>query len=159
MKYFFLLILCVVVICPVFGQEEQNNEPKSNEFGAHMGACTGIGLSYRHWFHKVGFQLTALPVKIDKSTFYSAGITGLYSFIETKHVRAFGYLGNHYIYNENKDSNGHINTQHQYNIGFGPGFSFGTVVTFNIMFGYGLYDVLDKFNMFPTGEIGVYFHF
>jgi hypothetical protein len=159
MKKLLLVIICYAAFGSLFAQEEQTKEAKSNEIGMHMGATTGMGLSYRHWFHKVGFQLTALPVKADKTMFYSAGITALYSFIETKHVRAFGYLGNHYMYSESKDEFGITSSSRQYNIGFGPGFAFGTVVTFNIMVGYGLYDVTDKFNMFPTGEIGVYFHF
>jgi hypothetical protein len=47
----------------------------------------------------------------------------------------------------------------QYNIGMGPGFSFGRVVAFNLMLGYGFYDVTDRFNIFPTGEMGVYYMF
>ena len=46
-----------------------------------------------------------------------------------------------------------------YNIGLGPGFGFGKTVRFNLMLGYGFYDIFNKFNIFPAGEIGLYFRF
>jgi hypothetical protein len=46
-----------------------------------------------------------------------------------------------------------------YNLGIGPGFAFGGVVRFNLMVGYGFYDIFGKLNMFPTGEMGLYFRF
>ena len=157
------LLVVLLFMSHALGQDTQNNESRSNEFGAHLGATTGMGLSYRHWFNRVGFQLTALPVKTDQLTFISAGITGLYTFKQAKYVRAFGYIGNHFFYTERKDDNLYPNNsikyKKQYNIGFGPGFEFGSTVTFNLMFGYGLYDVLNKFYMYPTGEIGLYFKF
>jgi hypothetical protein len=149
----------------VFSQEVQEEKPKSNEFGGQAGFTTGVGLSYRHWFNKVGFQITALPIKTDNFRFYSAGITGLYSFIDSKYVKVFGYIGNHYYYREYEEitlfdnTDDDMTTKQSYNIGFGPGFAFGRIVTFNLMIGYGLFDVLGEFNMFPTGEIGLYFKF
>jgi hypothetical protein len=165
MKKLIVLIAVLSLMSYAFCQDDQNNKSKSNEFGAHLGATTGIGLSYRHWFNKVGFQITALPVKTDNFTFISGGISALFSFKETRYVRAYGYVGNHYLYIEDSRTDALINNNNttkydkQYNIGFGPGFSFGSVVNFNLMFGYGLYDILDKFKMFPTGEIGLYFKF
>lgn len=163
MKKVIALFAVLVFISHVYGQDVQESTTKSNEFGSHLGATTGIGLSYRHWFKNVGVQFTVLPINTSDLTFVSAAITGLYSLKETKSVRAYFYLGNHFLYSETRNNdypdNNETKYKRQYNIGFGPGFSFGSVVGFNLMFGYGLYDVFNKFYMFPTGEIGLYFKF
>ena len=166
MRKSFLIIIALFIMNFSFTQES-SFETFKHEFGAHAGFTTGVGLSYRHWFNRVGLQLTAIPIKTDDSFFGSAGFTGLYSLKKTKYIRAYLYLGNHLLftndYYEYDDMGNYVGEQskysRQYNIGFGPGFSFGKVVAFNLMFGYGLYDVTDKFNMYPTGEIGVYYMF
>jgi hypothetical protein len=80
----------------------------------------------------------------------------------------FGYLGSHYLLRERKNDvydfyNGISGTEKEhesiYNFGIGPGFAFGRAVRFNLMVGYGFYDVFEKFNMYPTAEIGLYFRF
>jgi hypothetical protein len=164
MKKICVFFAALVFLSSAYGQDDQEFTSKSNELGAHLGATTGIGMSYRHWFHRVGFQLTVLPIKTNDYTFISSGITGLFSLKETKYIRAYLYLGNHFLYQETH--NGDImtsNTETTYekllNVGFGPGFSFGSIVGFNVMFGYGFYDLLSSFKMFPTGEIGVYYKF
>ena len=116
----------------------------------NAGFTTGLGFSYRYWPDKVGLQLTFVPVKYDTTTFISLGLTGLFTLAETKYFKPYLYLGNHYIITQNGE---------EYNIGFGPGFSVGSVVRFNLMIGYGFYDVLKTFSMFPTAEIGVYYKF
>jgi len=148
-KITILLATLIIVLCSGFGQEDN----LSNEFGVHVGATTGLGLSLRHWFNKPGIQITVLPIGTDDLTFVSGALTALYSFKQTKYVRVYGYLGNHLLYNtENK-------YETQYNVGIGPGFSFGRTVTFNLMFGYGFYDIVNRLNMYPTGEMGLYFRF
>jgi len=135
----------------LFAQKEENKSNKlNNEFGIHAGSTTGLGISYRRWVGRVGAQVTALPIKSDNSTFVSAAATALFSIKENDYVRSYLYLGNHFVINDDK-------TKHS--IGFGPGFSFGKYVAFNIMSGYGVYDVGGEFNIFPTGEIGLYVKF
>jgi hypothetical protein len=168
MKKKLVIFIIVIIALKVSAQESPVTDSKKNEFGIHAGAVTGLGLSYRHWFDKAGIQITALPVKTDYETFISAGLTGLYAFHNSKYMMVFGYLGNHlFIGEESKDVYNPYNRINEtvyedrlyYNIGFGPGFAFGKTVRFNLMVGYGFYDIFEKFNMYPTGEIGLYFRF
>lgn len=170
-----LLILAVTVISySVIAQNQDKPiDNKVHEFGFHAGFTTGVGLSYRYWPGNLGVQFTALPIKSSDVTFISLGITGMYSIYNSRHTRFFLYLGNSYnvnnyieersYYDENTgtwqyDEN-HKIKKDNYNIGFGPGFGFGTRVRFNIMAGYGFYDVFGEFNMLPTVEAGLYFRF
>jgi hypothetical protein len=123
---------------------------KDQQIGAHAGFTTGMGISYRYWPGKLGIQTTFIPIKTDTVKLFSIGLTGLLSLSEKTLFRTFLYLGNHLVIR-----NGH----QEYNIGFGPGFSVGSMVRFNFMIGYGFYDITDTFNMLPTGEIGVYYKF
>jgi hypothetical protein len=148
------LFVFTSMIFSLSAQEKNSDfETKKNEFGAHAGFTTGLGLSYRHWFSNEGIQLTFLPVIADDLTFISGGLSFLHSFKESKYFRFYGYLGNHVIYNTN------ATYETQYNIGIGPGFSFGKTVRFNLMVGYGFYDVFNRLNMLPTGEMGLSFCF
>jgi len=167
MKKTILMISCLLCMQVLFAQEE-NPKVRKNEFGINAGFTTGVGFSYRFWPKKIGFQITALPIKQNDRIWISAGITGLYKFYDAKYVRVFGYLGNHlliydkeyYIYNTYPYSSTQGKKRKElYNIGFGPGFGFGKVVKFNIMFGYSAQDVLEDFNLLPTGEIGLYYAF
>ena len=154
MKKFLCSLSALMIAAAITAQENPADfESKSNEFGIHAGFSTGLGLSYRHWFDNNGVQLTFLPVFADDLSFVSGGLTYMHSFKESKYFRFYGYLGNHFIYNSDAEN------EQQYNIGVGPGFSFGKTVRFNLMVGYGLYDVFNRLNMLPTGEIGLYFCF
>jgi hypothetical protein len=153
----FVLILSLVSI----GQSQEVPLAK-NEFGAHLGATTSMGLSYRHWFGKFGVQLTGLPIKLDGYEFYSGGCTFLYSVYNSKYIHFFGYCGGHYSYLDDNNGSGWLNEKHEasrLNIGIGPGFAFGRVMRINLMAGYGMYDVTGSFNTFFTGEIGLYYSF
>lgn len=168
MKKIILIICCSLFLIGLFAQE-QDNLIRKNEFGINAGFCTGTGLSYRYWPGKLGVQLTLLPIKTNDFTWVSTGLTALINFYDSKYFRFFGYIGNHYIIHnyERTDSYNYLTGQWEYgrsenssyNFGFGPGFAFGTRVRFNLMVGYGFYDVLDEFNMLPTGELGLYFRF
>jgi len=167
-RLFLLPVAAFLSLTSISGQNYAPNETKNNEFGIHTGAVTGLGLSYRHWFNKTGVQLTALPIRTDNLTFVSAGVTALYSFYNAKYVMVFGYLGNHFFMHENSSDSFNWNTgtfepdyyeDTSYSFGFGPGFAFGKTVRFNLMVGYGFYDVFDKFDMYPTGEVGLYYRF
>jgi len=168
MKKLNLLILLCCMITGVSGQDFRPEFSRNNEIGIHIGATTATGLSYRHWFNRFGIQATALPVKTDETTFVSIGATALYSFYESPYMMVFGYFGNHYFLREYDEyiyyePTGEYLPENKrevfYNLGVGPGFAFGRAVRFNLMMGYGFYDIFGKFNMFPTGEIGLYYRF
>jgi hypothetical protein len=170
MKKLIVFIAGLTLFTGVFSQEKVEKPMKNNEFGFNLGATTGLGLSYRRWIGRVGFQITGLPVKTDNTTFYSAAFTTFYNFNDSRLVRVYGFLGNNYIEShhiENSDnwSFGYPDTEevlksnYSYNIGIGPGFAFGKVVRFNLMVGYGFFDVLEDVRMFPTVEIGLYYNF
>ena len=152
-KLICLIALCSLIISVSAQEKSSDFEIKKNEFGIHAGFTAGLGLSYRHWFNNNGVQLTFLPIFADDLTFVSTGFSVLHSFKESKYFRFYGYLGNHLIYNTEADF------ETQYNLGIGPGFAFGKTVQFNLQVGYGLYDVFNRLNMLPTGEIGLYFRF
>ncbi len=147
----------------VFAQEAENNEiiNNSNELGMHAGFTTGIGLSFRHWSNKFGVQVTAIPLKANDFQFVSAGLTGLYSLSNKKYTRFYLYLGNHLLINSSfnnwySDQN---QTETRYNLGFGTGFEVGKKVRFNIMVGYGAYNITNApdYYLLPTVESGLYF--
>jgi hypothetical protein len=163
MKRISVLIVSVLITLGVFAQNSDTTVTNyAHEFGFHAGATTAVGLSYRYWPGKFGLQITALPVKSSEETFISVGITGLCSFYNSRHIRFFGYFGNNLTVDNYKNydyySSNYTNEYStRYNFGFGPGFGFGTRVRINLMAGYGFYDVFGEFNIYPTGEIGIYY--
>jgi hypothetical protein len=163
------LLLFMISGVMLMAQEKPVTTPYKNEFGFHAGAVTGVGLFYRHWFDKAGLQLTLLPpIKNDEYRLNSAGITFLYSLLDKRYMRVFGYAGAHYwheegteeIFNDYNYTSTNEPFTHDYlNFGFGPGVSFGTKVRVSLMIGYGLYDVTGEFNALPTGEISLAYCF
>jgi hypothetical protein len=165
-KKLFLLSLICLGLGSAYAQDEVSQPKLKSEFGFHMGATTGMGLSYRHWFNKTGIQLTALPIKTDDYKLISAGFTLMHSFYESNYSRFYGYLGSHFWNNRYKewewlDNNEteHFVEEKKFNLGIGPAFAFGKRVRFNVMAGYGFYDIFGELNMLPTGEIGLYYCF
>lgn len=172
MKKIAVLLLLIISVVVSNAQNAEKIATKSHEFGFHAGFSTGVGLSYRYWPDKLGIQITALPIKSDDVTFVSVGVTGLYSIYHSQHVRFFMYLGGAYHVNHYDEETAYVDPysgyyryedvrvkKDQMNIGFGPGFGFGNRVRFNLMAGYGFYDITGKFNMLPTAEGGLYFRF
>jgi hypothetical protein len=162
--------------------EEGSPAPAKNEFGLHVGATTGIGLSYRRWFADFGTQLTAAPIFTDDFDMVSTGLTLMYSIKNETYYRFFIYLGSNYFYTRTTDSHTYyqayspidpiyVSYSDKYitekierydeslNFGFGPGFAWGKTIRFNLMAGYGIYNVTGKISSFPTGEIGLYYNF
>ena len=176
-----MFILGLIFVTGIYAQEKKAFTSFKNEVGIHAGFTTGAGFSYRRWYDKMGFQLTGLPVKTDETTFYNGAVTFLYSFKEMRYFRFYGYMGNNIVhfkgteddaqsifpdpfnnnYYDYNDPNFYSQRKEftHYNIGIGPGVSFGKEVAFNLMVGYGFYDVLGSFNMYPTAEIGLYYRF
>jgi hypothetical protein len=145
-------LLCTITLLAItiLASAQEVEKKHHQQIGAHAGFTTGVGISYRYWPGRLGIQTTFIPVKTDTVTFISFGLTGLCTLSEQKNFKAFLFLGNHLITR---------NSKQEYNIGFGPGFSVGSAVRFNLMIGYGFFDVTNSFNMLPTGEIGIYYKF
>lgn len=138
----------------VFAQEE-NNYGFSDEIGVHAGFTTGFGFSYRYWIPEgYGVQLTALPIKTDYVEFVSVGVTGLRCISNGRIVRSFAYLGNHLLWDRYNSMQ-----RFQYNAGLGFGMEFGLYPKFNIMLGYGGYNIPGELWLIPTIEAGFYFDF
>jgi len=162
-KRIFLSVAVLFFTLSVFGQNADNNTivNRSNEIGIHTGFTTGLGLSFRHWSEKFGVQITAIPIKSNNFQFISGGLTCMYSISNNKYHRFFLYLGNHVLIHNSLniwgDSTEVATTK--YNLGFGPGFEVGKNVRFNIMIGYGAYNLLEApdFYLLPTVEAGLYF--
>lgn len=173
---FVIFFVWAVFSVDALSQVEENNPPDCKEVGVNIGPTTGIGLSYRQWIGNNGFQLTALPVKTDNTTFISGGISLLHSFKHDPNFRFFGYIGHHVFRyrGTGEDFNNlfpsplgdvdfykpeeQLDFLH-YNIGAGVGISMGSIVGFNAQLGYGAFDVLGSFNLYPTGEIGLFYRF
>jgi hypothetical protein len=161
-KIFTSLIIFLCMASNLFAQEEGNNDiiKRSNELGMHAGFTTGLGLSFRHWSDRYGVQITAIPIKANNFQFISGGLTGMYSLTNQKYYRFYLYLGNHILLVKNTDSlYGQEVNENVYNVGFGTGFEVGRKVRFNIMAGYGGYDLLNApdYKLLPTVETGLYF--
>ena len=100
MKHLAISILLLLPLCGWAQDEERTNDtnPFVNEIGLNAGGTTAIGMSYRHWFNRIGLQVTAMPFKLENDFFLSAGLTGLYSLRNTKYTRMYAYWGNHVFY-------------------------------------------------------------
>ena len=170
MKKLLVLLLGIFIMLNSFAQNNDTiSFQKKHEFGFHAGFTTGVGFSFRYWPNKFGLQFTMLPAKAQGETYLNLGLTGLYSFYDSRLIRFFGYLGNNYVidnypstyydYQTFKTINNGTAKTSKYNIGFGPGFGFGSKVRFNVMAGYGFYDILGKFDIYPTVEVGLYFRY
>jgi hypothetical protein len=109
-----------------------------------------------------------IPIKASDFTFVSAGFSLLQAFYQKKYLMIYGYLGNHYYYNQHDEEiydpvtglyePGNFK-ESGYNIGIGPGLAVGKVVRYNIQIGYGIWDIGDEFNLLPSIEMGVYYLF
>lgn len=145
-------------------ESHDNTNPFVNELGFHAGLTTGLGLSYRHWADRFGFQITGIPIKSDSYVYLCGAITPMYSLMNSRKVRIFTYWGNcvyHVRYRQQYGYN-EQDTYTQYNTGVGFGFSLGRVVAFNAQIGYGAFDVFggyDNLSLTFTGEVGLYYRF
>ncbi len=181
MRKIIVFILSLFFVAGINAQEKKAFTSFKNEVGIHAGFTSGVGFSYRKWYDKIGFQLTGVPVKTDETTLYNGAVTFLYTFKEKSYFRFYGYVGNNIVhfkgtqsshesyfpdlfgiddYNyDDPDFYSRSKEFTHYNIGVGPGVSFGKEVAFNLMVGYGFYDVFGSFNMYPSAEIGLYYRF
>ncbi|MBP7497775.1 MAG: hypothetical protein KA792_08945 [Bacteroidales bacterium] len=148
-KNLFILLFCLCIATYTIAQIKDNETTiQSKHFiGLGAGMTTGLGLSYRYLPSRFGLQVNFIPVIRENNNYVSVGFSGLLKLRQNKKTNLLLYLGNHYLYNESKDS-GPINNESKnlWNIGLGPCFEFNIrdVLTLNLMFGYGLYDITNK---------------
>lgn len=136
---------------------EVDESPK-HAFGFNLGSTTGLGLSYRFFPNKFGFQLTGIPVFLGNGgMFLSTGLSLMYKVKESRRIDLFGYLGNHFIYTTGTGSS---NYSHQ--IGLGAGINMHVwidVLDISIQLGYGAYDVNHSPISMLAGEFGFFYRF
>ena len=170
MKKLIILITLVYSFISINSQGEYNLI-SDHQLGLNAGICTGIGLSYKYCPGKIGFQFTFMPIKSDSSwadllyvqdlaevyfsyeryqKFISIGLAATYTFKEYNKYKIFSYLGNHYLLNNNDE---------YCNVGAGVGIAFERRISLNLMVGYGAFDILSGLNLYPTGEIGMFYRF
>lgn len=172
MKRFALSLLLLLPLCgwAQEGTPSTNDNPYNNELGFNLGSTTGIGVSYRHWFNRIGIQLCGMPFKYDNDVFLSGGLTGMFSLRNTQYTRIYAYWGNQILY-INEAYYDYVNetpylkhgSESMYCTGIGIGFSFGRVIAFNISVGYGAYQVIgggyEDLALLPACEVGLYWRF
>ena len=126
--------------------------------GSSAGVTTGIGLSYRYWPTKFGFQVTALPTLIQNETsITSLGASLLYTLNDADKIDLYSYFGNSIFL-------GYHNSEAEiiYNLGVGFGIKFDIFedLNFNTQFGYGVMNITNESSTFNiVGETGLYYHF
>jgi hypothetical protein len=177
-KFFPLVLMVLFFIPTVYAQQSETKKYEKlykHSLGIGAGFTTGLGLSYRFFPKKIGFQLNVAPYYQDygNEAFVSAGATILCNLAENRITAVYAYLGNHYFFRSNKVQESHYDiTTQQYvygdyvttktdflNTGIGIGFEFNTQkrVTLNIMAGYAQYNSFEQ--LFFTGELALYYRF
>jgi hypothetical protein len=166
-----LIILFLLFFRTGFVEAQKTDSTYSSHyFGMHAGFCTGIGLSYRYWPSKIGVQISCIPLKTEKKwndllniqglyknygievedkKFISLGITGLLKVSQLDYSTIFTYWGNHFLIQKDKTI---------YNSGIGIGFAVNRPFGFNLMLGYGVYDIFKQQNILPSIELGFFYH-
>lgn len=153
--------------------EAQSDKPaeSGHQLGLHAGTTTGIGVSYRYWPRMLGLQVTLLPYKYERGwagdqesnpaaifpdpelpegQLVSLGLSGLLRIKQFNKTNMFAYWGNHLLLLEDQSA---------YCSGIGIGFYYEAPVCFNLMLGYGAYDITNSVLLFPAAEIGLYYRF
>jgi hypothetical protein len=170
MKYLATLIL-LFSLCSYATAQSDIAGQYNHQLGMHAGTTTGVGLSYRYWPGRIGFQVTLLPYKnnaerkdnaettgfgpfsdieLPRGQFISLGLTGLTDIKQFGRSSMFAYWGNHLLL---------LDDHSVYSTGIGIGFTYEAPVSFNLMAGYGAYDITNSLVLFPAAEIGLYYRF
>ncbi|OFX20396.1 MAG: hypothetical protein A2033_13450 [Bacteroidetes bacterium GWA2_31_9] len=184
MKSLLVIVLIGIYSLSIIAQEQskvENTEYQKlykHSLGIGAGFTTGLGVSYRYFPKKIGFQINLAPYyeNYGKEAFISAGMTFLYNINESKYTAFYAYFGNHILHTSFQKQRGDyeynpLTSQYQYNAenytkvrdiinsGIGVGFEFSTTkkVTLNIMGGYAQYNTFER--LFFTGELALYYRF
>lgn len=159
-------------------EKTEHQKLYTQSLGIGAGFTTGLGVSYRYFPKKAGFQLNLAPYyeNYGKEAFISAGLTFLFNLAENKYNAVYAYFGNHLLhtsFQKNKDEYVYnpLTQQFEYftenttkvrdiiNSGIGLGFEFSTKkrVTLNLMGGYAQYNTFER--LFFTGELALFYRF
>ncbi len=123
MRIFFIVSL-VVSFSFVAGAQEQSEGADTaqsdykNYIGLGAGITSGLGLSYRRWFEKSGFQVNILPYYTQdtydnedtgrrdgysRNVYLSLGLSYLRQFQDFEKVRFLGFASAHWVYTSDDD--------------------------------------------------------
>jgi hypothetical protein len=132
----------------------QSEKKYKNYIGISAGFTTGLGVSYRYWPKKSGFQITLLPLYDEDNTYVSFGTTYLREIKQLKTSRLLFYASNHVT---NFFSDDHTYAD---NLGIGVGFDVGNdSFVFNFMIGYAGLDIFDHLKTRPVVDGGFFYRF
>lgn len=139
--------------------EEMITRP--NGVGMHIGATTGMGVSYRYWPGKVGAQINVFTnMNSDGRTTRIGGLL-MREFIDRERLTVFGYIGG--VMNSDTRANdfGQPEQNRSVSIGFGPGLDIplGKIFSISLMGGYGIYSLGDMPRTNFTGEATLLYNF
>ncbi|OFX62213.1 MAG: hypothetical protein A2046_00890 [Bacteroidetes bacterium GWA2_30_7] len=180
MKKILIFVFFGILSLTITAQEQQKVEKiihlkkYKHSIGIGAGATTGLGISYRYFPKKLGFQFNFVPFYEDygSESFVSTGLTLLYNLKETEQSAFYAYFGNHYLHNTYGNNVNLFNNNSRYydydkpnlqydfyNSGIGMGLEFSTKkqVTLNIMLGYAQYNTFER--LFFTAEAALYYRF
>jgi hypothetical protein len=166
-----LLVFCFISVNSL-AQENTSRIDGPHQFGIHAGSTTGLGLAYRYWPNKLGFQITTVPVFHQGGDYFvSSGATILFKFKEYETYNIFLYHGNHLLFRSNSyytydpyPATTYVEYNDNeiiWNSGVGLGFNmhFNSQFSLDIMLGYGLYDINNDIFTSIAGEIGMFYTF
>lgn len=140
----------------------------AHQFGIHAGSTTGLGLAYRYWPNKLGFQITTVPIFHQGGDYFvSTGAVILFKLKEYKKYNLFLYQGNQLLftresaYSYSYNYNYYKREETKWNSGIGLGFNmhFDSQFSIDIMLGYGLYNINNDIFTNIAGEIGLFYTF
>ncbi len=118
-----LLLMAIVTFAFVGTAQEQSESPEAQEefknyIGLGAGITSGLGLSYRRWFEKSGFQVNILPYYTQdtysneesdprdgysRNAYLSLGLSYLRKFQDFEKVRFLGFVSAHWVYTLDDD--------------------------------------------------------
>lgn len=184
MKSLLVIVMLGIYSLSISAQEQPQLEKieyqklYKHSLGIGAGFTTGLGVSYRYFPKKIGFQINLAPYyeNYGKEAFISAGLTFLYNINESKYTAFYAYLGNHMFHSSFQKDRGrteynpltgyyeytpeyYTKTKDIINSGIGLGFEFSTTkkVTLNVMGGYAQYNTFER--LFFTVELALYYRF
>lgn len=159
-KSFSLTIIGLIfMIISAYGQESdtintpvQPGKKYTNYIGINAGFTTGLGVSYRYWHKKSGFQVTFIALYDKYNTDVSIGTTYLRELKQLKTSRLLFYASNHIT--------NFVSDYYRDNLGIGVGFDVGNEsIVFNFMIGYAGLDIFEDLKTRPVVESGIFFRF
>ena len=173
-----IILLAVTLFITLSLPAQDKANTISHAFGYNAGFTTGVGLSYQMMVNnKWGLQLSGTPfIFSPQQHWISAGGTGIYKIRDRKKVDLAAYVGIHLIssrttvimYNPSDDTTKvpmdyvgqpETKTVNHLNVGAGIGFEFdlGSSFYFNLMGGFGAYNLSKIVQVYPSLETSLFY--